>query len=728
MVKYRCGAAALLAGAALQAPAFAQTTSPAPASAADAGATGSTPEIVVTAERRNQDVLNTPISVVAMSADTLKARGVTDINSLQSAVPSVSFTDYGNVKFLNIRGVGISEGAPNQSVGVAVHWDGTYVAREFVFGDSFFDVASVEVLRGPQGTYTGQNASGGAIYINSVRPDFKGTSGFASAALGNLGHRLVEAGVTTQLSDQFAVRISGQLERNGSAFTNLGPTGAAGTPRYANQPGNLRRFIGRAQLLFKPSDDFDILIAHQYSDRQTDGLPTQSFALSTVGNRTVAYDADQALNTSYNRTSAVINYTGFQAFKVRLTGAYQTTDQLSIRDNDFTATRGGSSSKIILHDRYYTGELDLISPDNRPFTWTAGATFLNYRQPGITAPSVSAAAPFGSGLYIFTDATRKNEAVFAEIGYKPVPSVEIKLGGRYSWDHVGFQPSYIGFAGPVPPGPGIPLTPGVKDFSKFTGRAAINWEVADGQSLYATVSRGYKPGGTTPFGVNYDAETVTNYEAGWKSRMLGGALTTALSGFYMDYKGYQTTYTPDINNPATAITRNVDGTKIKGVEGQVTLNLDGFHGDAAFSVLDATYGHLNVVLPVGLYGNGLPAAPQLVDLNGRTIPFASKFSGAAGIAYDIPLGTGTITPSARVTRQSAQWVNFFQAAYNRIPARTLVSARLTYQAKHNWSVAAYANNLLDENYIATVDQSTNGTGSYVLGQPREYGVTMSYKF
>jgi iron complex outermembrane receptor protein len=207
--------------------------------------------------------------------------------------------------------------------------------------------------------------------------------------------------------------------------------------------------------------------------------------------------------------------------------------------------------------------------------------------------------------------------------------------------------------------------------------------------------------------------------ARWRRRSAGSTWT---------YQGFQTTYTPDINNPATAITRNVDGTKIKGVEGQVTLNLNGFHGDAAFSVLDATYGHLNVVLPVGLYGNGLPAAPQLVDLNGRTIPFASKFSGAAGIAYDIPLGTGTITPSARVTRQSAQWVNFFQAAYNRIPARTLVSARLTYQAKHNWSVAAYANNLLDENYIATVDQSTNGTGSYVLGQPREYGVTMSYKF
>lgn len=722
MNQYRRLATVLLAGAAFPCAAFAQEAKP----AADQPEAASAQEIVVTAERRSQDILKTPISVVALTGDMLRARGVTDINSLQAAVPSVSFVDYGNVKFLNIRGVGISEGAPNQSVGVAVHWDGAYVAREFVFGDSFFDVASVEVLRGPQGTFTGQNASGGAIYINSVKPDFNGVSGFASATFGNLGRKLVEAGVTTQLGSKVAVRVSGQLERRNSAFTNLGPTGAASSVAYSNQPGNLRRFVGRAQLLYRPSDDFDLLLVHQYSDRQTDGLPVQSFGNTVVGNRTIAYDTNTALNTSYNRTTAVINYTGIEAFKVRLTGAYQTTDQLSIRDNDFGNAAGGTTNQIILHDRYFTGEINLISPDNRPFTWVAGATFLDYHQPGITSPIITPSAPFGKSLYIFTDARRRNQAVFGEVGYKLTPRVEVKIGGRYSWDKVGFDPSYI-----APFGPGgfsIPLTPGLVSFSEFTGRAVINWQVTDEHFLYATVSKGYKPGGTTPFSLNYNAETVINYEAGWKARMLDGALTSSLSAFYMDYKGYQTTYSPDITNPARSITQNVDGTKIKGIEGQIGLNSKGFHLDASFSVLDAKYGNLEIVQPAGLFGGGIPAAPQLINIKGRTIPFAPKFSGAAGISYDIPLGDGTLTPSARVTHQGAQWVNYLQASYNRIPGRTLVSARLTYKASEKWTLEAYADNLLNKDYIATVEQVSNGIGSYILGQPREFGGSVSYRF
>lgn len=718
-------AASLFASSSFLGIAHAQTGAP-ETKPEEAVAVDPAPEIIVTAERRSQSVLTTPISVVALTGDMLKARGVSDLNSLQSQVPSLSFADYGNVKFVNIRGVGISEGAPNQSVGVAIHWDGTYVAREFVFGDSFFDVASVEVLRGPQGTYTGQNASGGAIYITSVHPDFDGTSGFASATLGNLGRKQVEAGVTTQLSDQLAIRLSGQLERKDSAFTNLGPTGVAQPVRYGNQPGNLSRFLGRAQLLYRPSSDLDLLLIHQYSDRRSDGLPTQSFGLAPVGNRTVAYDADQALNTSYNRTTAVLNYTGISAFKVRVMGTYQTTDQLVARDNDFSAAVNGNSSKITLHDRYYTGEIDLISPDTGPFSWTAGATMLNYRQPGITVPLIAKGGDYAQSLTIFTDAKRRNEAVFAEGGYKLGGGLELKVGGRYSWDHVGFADSYIAPFGPA--GFRIPLTPGIRNFSEFTGRVALNWQIDTDWFVYGTVSKGYKPGGTTPFGIDYDSERVINYEGGVKARLFDRMVTASVSGFYMDYKNFQTTYATDVNNPAAAITRNVDGTKIKGVEGQIDLKTKGFAADASFSVLDATYGDFSIVQPAGLFGNGLPATPQLINIKGRTIPFAPKFSGAAGISYAVPVGDATITPSVRLSYQGAQWVNFFQAPYNRIPARTLLGARLTYKAAQNWSLSAYVDNLLDEDYVAAVEQSTNGIGSYILGQPREFGAVLSFNF
>lgn len=683
------------------------------------------PEIVVTAERRAQDVQKTPISIVVLSGDEMKARGVTDINSLAAQTPSLSYTDNGNTKYFNIRGVGISEAAPNQTVGVAVHWDGTYVAREFVFGDSFFDVASVEVLRGPQGTYTGQNASGGALFVNSVRPDFDGTSGFAEATIGNLGRKQVGAGVTLQLGQTLAARVSGEVERRNSAFINLGPAGVPGQVSALSQPGNVSRFIGRAQLRWRPTEDLDLLLIHQVSDRNSDGLPFQRFDIASTHNRTIAYDSETRLDVSYNRTTAILDYRGIDAFKVRVSGAYQRTKQNLRNDDDITtaalypALAAGSTS-IRLRDRYYTGEINLISPDGQPIEWTAGATFLNYEQPGVIENT--------GGLYIYVNAKRRNEAVLGEVAAKLADGLEVRLGGRYNWDHAGFSnDGYLAFGG-INGFRAVNFTPGVIDFKEFTGRAVVNYQVSPDHFLYATVSKGYKPGGTTPASLVYGSERVFNYEAGWKAAFFDRALTTSISAFYMTYKGFQTTYTPDVNNPTSAITRNVDGTRIKGVEGQFALNSGGFTLDGNFSVLDAKYGSLLIVEPAGLFGPGNPSAPREANLLGRTIPYAPKFSGGLGIAYKLPLGAGSLTPSARVTHVGAQWVNFFQASYNRIPARTLVNARLAYEADAGWSVAAYANNLLDEDYIANVYQITNGVGGFMLGNPAEYGVTLGYKF
>jgi len=107
--------------------------------------------IVVTAERRAEDPQKMAVSIVALSADDLREKGVKTVNDLQAIVPSLTFTDSGNVKFINIRGIGINEGAPNQTDGVATYLDGAYIAREFTTDDAYFDLENVEVLRGPAG-------------------------------------------------------------------------------------------------------------------------------------------------------------------------------------------------------------------------------------------------------------------------------------------------------------------------------------------------------------------------------------------------------------------------------------------------------------------------------------------------------------------------------------------------------------------------------------------------
>lgn len=132
--------------------------------------------------------------------------------------------------------------------------------------------------------------------------------------------------------------------------------------------------------------------------------------------------------------------------------------------------------------------------------------------------------------------------------------------------------------------------------------------------------------------------------------------------------------------------------------------------------------------PVGLYGNGRPTVATTANLKGRTIPYAPKFSGGMGLAYEAAMEGGSLTPSIRVSHVGAQWVTFFQAPYHQIPERTLVNARIAYQSDEGWSLAAYANNLLDDDYISNVFQTTNGVGGYTLGNPAEYGVTLNYRF
>src|SRR5580704_15342560 len=188
-----------------------------PAAAADADAAASSggsaevlEEVIVTAERRPEDPQKMSVSVIALSSADLQNHGIQNVQNLQFLTPSLSYVDEGNVKFINIRGVGLNEGAPNQTDGVASHIDGSYVAQVFTVDDAYFDLSSVEVLRGPQGTYEGQNAEGGAIFINTKAPSFTGLEGYARVNFGSYAEREEEAAVNLPASSNLAFRLSAQ--------------------------------------------------------------------------------------------------------------------------------------------------------------------------------------------------------------------------------------------------------------------------------------------------------------------------------------------------------------------------------------------------------------------------------------------------------------------------------------------------------------------------------------
>jgi len=722
------------------------------------GASDDLTEVIVTAERRAVSVQDIPVSAIALSGNALDERGVKTFEELQYQVPSLTFSDNGNGKFVNIRGVGVSESAPNQTVGVAVHLDGAYVAREFVFGDAFFDLDGIEVLRGPQGTYSGQNAAGGAIFINSRKPVIGSTDGFVNLELGDFGLRRFGGASTFTLSDSLAVRIGADVEKRDSFFHNHGVDPTSSSDLIEDQPGNLDRWIGRAQVLYKPSDTLELRLIHELSDVRTDGVPYKNFPvrgtndLPTSGLRELYYDMDGHRNVDYERTTAKMDWQAHDAFKVLATASYLSSHQHYLQDGDrdtfVTPTAVQNGADYTINDHYWSAELNLLSTGEGPLDWTVGATYLDYEQNNYLNflrynnppqfPGTAVDLQRHTRLYFYLDNVRTNRAVFGEVGYQFTPTLQVKVGLRYNEDEVGFAPDSYSSGGPVYPAgrlshynapTGAPLPARILDFDATTGRVLVNWKPSDDQLVYGTVSRGYKPGGTTPLADTYDSEEVTNYEIGWKGTTLGGALTASVSAFYMEYDNFQRTYAPDPNNPATAVTNNVNGSTIKGVEAQLGGRLGGLRWDVSYAYNDGTYGDLNVVLPVGIQKGVLPTTASVLNLKGQSIDYLPKSIWNLGVSWiGLTVGGGELIPSARVSHQDSFYTTFYHFDYNLTPAKTLLDLSLAYESDANWRIEAYARNATDKDYISRAQGGSDARGFYLLGNPRQIGVKLGYRF
>jgi iron complex outermembrane recepter protein len=708
-------------------------------------------EIVVTAERREESVQDIPISIMALTGDTLNNRGVRTLEELQYNVPSVTFADNGNSKYVNIRGVGNSESAPNQTNGVAVHLDGGYIAREFLYGDSFFDVENVVVLRGPQGTYSGQNAAGGAIFITSKKPVIGETSGFGSFEFGDYDLRRFSGGISIPLTDSLSARISGDLETRDSFYENHGPVITDDPNRVENQPGNLDRSMGRAQLLYSPDSSFEARLIFESSDNRTDGVPYKTFPtagsneLPSQGLRDLNYDLDGHRFIYYDRWTALMDWAATDAFRVLANFSLVDSRQhyMSDSDNGSPVTNPAAQQNgtdYIIEDDYWTAEVNLVSDNDSPLQWTVGASaidyeqdnnlnFLRYNDPAY--PNTSLDIVNNTRLFLYLNNVRKNWAVFGEVGYRFMDSLELKVGLRYNEDEVGFTDKSYLSAGP---GSHYNATSGFPfpqqalfDFDATTGRVLLNWHVSDDNMLYATVSRGYKPGGTSPFGPEYGSEYVLNREVGWKGTLFDGALGTSISAYFMDYEDFQRTYAPS-DNPSQSITRNVDGTTIKGLELQLNGGFGDFLWDLSFAYNDGEYGSLEFVMPAGAQDGVNPTMPTVVDIEGEPLDWLPEIAWNAGISYAFEAGAGRLIPSLRVSYQDAYYTEYYHFDYNQTPSKTLTDLFLAYEADAGWRAELYVRNATDEDYITRSASGQNPPGPYLLGAPRQIGVKLRYDF
>ena len=733
------GGAALLCG-----PVHAQTSTTPNASQVET--------VVVTAERRTTDLQKTAISATVLSADDLKKKSVYTLEQLTFSTPALTFDNFGEGDDFNIRGIGKGENNVQTPSGVTTYIDGVALQGGFFQNFPFFDESSVEVLRGPQGTFSGENATGGAVYITTVKPDFDAYDGYAQAQYGNYNDIGVQGAVNMPISDDFAMRVSG-FEETRESFWNV-----AGT--HSGDPGDLDEFAGRAEFLWQPTQAFQAYLYSEYDYIDQGGYPLDPATLgctttptpSCTPNTSDPFDVasnttTQAIQRGF-RSALDLKYTFGNGIAVRSISGYQTangTELTNLTGTDIPAYNG-----FLFHshgqEKLASEEINILSPTGGPFTWVVGGYFQHDHvdlPPGV---GFDIGVPEGGEDIVLSYHTPKqHESVFGQATYDITSALQVQFGLRYNHSTFDLQDeeqiviggttpvfTYVAPC-PVPNPSGYDCSNQVhQSDSALTGKIDLNYKLDDANFLYAFVATGHKDGGlnTTPSlgGPNNPPaviapEKLTDYEAGWKSNFFDDHLRTTLDGFYYDYKDFQVTLASGMGQNAIY---NVNTATVYGVEAQ---------GQAVFGAMSFDFAGAYIH---GTFGSDLAIDPRFGDtenIDGHPMVDSPHWTFNVGVQYAFNLGNGDmLTPRIDYSFVDTQTTSIFDVpGLDQLGERNIVNAQLTYAMQNNWTIAAYATNLTNDHYVDSfftglgIDPGTSSNLRYA-GPPQQYGIRVTKEF
>lgn len=695
-------------------------------------------EIVVTAQRRSENLMTTAVSASVLSGTQLDNKGVANVDALQFAMPSVVVNNFGQGNDFNVRGIGKAEHNTQTTTGVITYRDGVPTFPGYVQGEPYYDVANIQVLRGPQGTIVGQNATGGAVFVNTNDPIIGGgIHGYFNLNYGSYNEAGMQGAVNLPLSDTFAARVALYGSRRDSFYNITGPNG---TP-YQFDKGNVGIMAGRISFLWKPTDGLSLLWKTDVGHLDMGAYPASpvgNYFETLPGSSTpnpnhrdlfdVSFNTPQAARDEFVRSTFKAEYEFDGGIKLRSVSSYQWANTMYRADLDGTAT-GVSTFYDSVDEQQITTELNLISPDHNRVTWLLGAFGLwndyYFRKPYQFV--VDLAYPFNLPAAQYklqgTNPTR-SLAAFGQIGFAITPNLKIDAGIRYTASQSTNHVDVLQY------GTYIRQDQTVKS-DNLSYKVSLGWKVSKDHYLYGFLATGFRPGGlNVPVGLGlpapFEPEEVTSYEAGWKANWAGGKVRTTITGFYNDYKNFQVIIGyPTF--PTFGIELNVpDKTKIYGFEAEAEFHFGGLQLDAGVNVLRTELGTFYATDPRG--ASVLPCNPSTgpvsvscINLAGRRQTYAPNLTFNLGAQYELELGNGDkITPRVNFGHVGDQWATLFQnsARGDHLEARNVLNAQLAFQHK-SWTITAYGTNLTDQHYPAALN-----SGLYFAGPPRQYGLKL----
>ncbi|WP_395396182.1 TonB-dependent receptor (plasmid) [Novosphingobium sp. BL-8A] len=686
-------------------------------------------EIVVTAQKRAESLQNTPISIAAFNERDLENRGISGLTDLRATVPALQLTPFPNNAAstqIFMRGVGLSDDQITQDGGVAVYMDGIYVARSQGLAMEVSDLERIEVLRGPQGTLYGRNATGGAINFITRKPELS-TFGFkGQATLGNFDTRQFKGAINVPLGDTIAVRLSYANQQQDGFVDNPGT--------IVKRWGDEDRQAMRADVLWQPVGDFSVRYSY---DRSIIHDTPAYVALSTLyPNQTPRPGAGSSLvrdvvpNDIVSQGHGLIGeWTVSEAFTLRSITGYRKLDNFQNQDYLTGATGPQPLQKNSSHalQDQWSEELQIVGDAMGGMLKYVGGFY--FFTEGGSNFSNSYSPPTRTRSFTYATIRNRSYALFGQATLTPEwldRRLHVTVGLRQSWDQreATLQRQTQVNDGPIVDVPG--LGDGNRKFNDLSPSFILAFDATPDVNLYAKVVKGYKSGGFNirassidRFNQGFAPETLWSYEAGLKSQWLDNRLRFNIAGFVSKYDDIQINVQSDPNNIRITDVLNAGSATVTGMEMDITLApVRELRFTANYAYLHSKY-------------------DEIIDATGKNIASTYRFTNAPkhtlalDLTYDLPpTPIGEFSANVNYTAQSKKYTNstINNGSYI-VGDYGLLNARLTLAqipGLKGTRISAWGRNLADKQYYLM--QFNIGRPGAIFGEPRTYGVDLGVEF
>jgi iron complex outermembrane receptor protein len=720
-------------------------------------ATASVSEVVVTAQRRAEILENVPMAVTVLTSETLEKSGVKNFMELGRVAPGLQMNYAGGVPGVALHGISTLVSAYALEANVGTYIDGFYQPQMITIAADLANIKSVEVLKGPQGTLYGRNATGGAILIETLGPS-KTFTGKVDASYARFKDATINGYLAGPINDRLRFSVSAHGRRGDGWIKLIDPTTVGKTLGPA---APIREAAVRVKLEADVTSDLTALLAMNYSYSQNYGsnLITYVDHIAPSEPPPPSRPVGFGRGAAYNRNSRLYGYNYEPTLKLTyktpigtLTSYTGYAHRVVLNEFDFDGSYADLTyTRVKYGEETFQQTLDYQIDAISKLDLVVGASY--YSDRAKTLPAIQSFGPnFALSSNVITNLRTDAWAFYADGTYHVTDRLSVAAGGRFTYEKKHAFAVITGRTGAI----FVPPAQDEHTWKRFTPRVNVRYELAPRTNVYGSIAKGFRSGiynSTGPVaGLPFTPvkpEDITSYEVGFKTA--NGLIRFQSSAFYYDYKNLQVslvipdprcTPTPTVPCSVVSLLQNAPGAHIYGWDNEITVTpTQRLTLHAGVALLHARYKNFHNALGTGINAaNTLNVPNQVQDWTGNRLSRAPDISGDASVEYVVPISYGELTVSANVNYTSRYAISTPSTYGPLAPAGqqtkerftqnpyALLGAQATWTAPdQRYSITVYGTNLT--NHVYRMGYNGGASGDYsTQAEPRSYGVRVGASF